>query len=81
MELGSWALVNGPSLLGLLPLLIYIVLGMIMTKHMIVPLVIATVVGCIMSGNGAIQFGASFNTALGGLMGQIGVICLLGAGL
>lgn len=81
MELGSWALVNGPSLLGLLPLIIYIVLGMIMTKNMIVPLAIATFVGCVMSGNGAIQFGAAFNTALGGLMGQIGIICLLGAGL
>lgn len=81
MELGSWALVSGPSLLGLLPLVVYIVLGMIMTKNMIVPLVIATAVGCIMSGNGAVGFGADFNAALGGLMGQIGVICLLGAGL
>ena len=49
MELGSWALVNGPSLLGLLPLIVYIVLGMIMTKNMIVPLAIATFVGCVMS--------------------------------
>ncbi len=81
MQLGSWTLVNGPSILGLLPLIIYIVLGMIMTKNMIVPLAIATLVGCIMSGNGAIQFGQDFNVALGGLMGQVGVICLLGAGL
>ncbi len=81
METGSWALVNGPSILGLIPLIVYIVLGMIMTKNMIVPLAIATIVGCIMSGNGAIQFGAAFNSALGGLMGQVGIICLLGAGL
>lgn len=58
MELGTWALIqNTPSLLGLVPLIVYIVLAFIIQDSMILPLAISLVVGFIMSGNGAVEFG------------------------
>ena len=81
MELGSWALVDAPSLLGLIPLILYVVLSMKMTKSMVAPIAIAVFVGFIMSGNGAISFGQAIANNLGGLMGQVGLIVMLAAGL
>ena len=41
MELGTWALIqNTPSLLGLVPLIVYIVLAFIIQDSMILPLAI-----------------------------------------
>lgn len=81
MELGSWALVHAPSLLGLIPLILYVVLSMKMTKNMVMPIAIAVFVGFVLSGNGAIAFGRSMASNLGGLMGQVGLIVMLAAGL
>ena len=69
MELGTWALIqNTPSLLGLVPLIVYIVLAFIIQDSMILPLAISLVVGFIMSGNGAVEFGQAFGTGMGGTL-------------
>lgn len=82
MELGTWALIqNTPSLLGLVPLIVYIVLAFIIQDSMILPLAISLVVGFIMSGNGAVEFGQAFGTGMGGMMGQVGFLVLMGGGL
>ena len=81
MELGSWALIHGPSLLGLIPLVVYIVLSFAIQDSIIIPISIATIVGFIMSGNGAVAFGTQFGTTMGSTMGQVGFLVMLGAGL
>jgi len=82
MQLGSWALIqNTPSLIGLIPLILYIVLALIISDNMILPLAISLFVGVVMSGNGAISFGAALGAGLGGTMGQIGFLVIMGAGL
>ena len=73
MELGSWALISeAPSLIGLLPLLLYIILSFVIQDSMILPLAISLIVGMVMSGNGAVSFGTNFGAEMGGTMGQIG---------
>ena len=81
MELGSWALVHGPSLLGLIPLVVYIILSFAIQDSIIIPISIATIIGFIMSGNGAVAFGTQFGTTMGSTMGQVGFLVMLGAGL
>ena len=82
MELGSWALIqNTPSLLGLIPLIIYIVLAFVIQDSMVLPLAISLIVGFIMSGNGAVEFGQLFGSGMGGTMGQVGFLVLMGGGL
>ena len=81
MELGSWALIHGPSLLGLIPLVVDIVLSFAIQDSIIIPISIATIVGFIMSGNGAVAFGTQFGTTMGSTMGQVGFLVMLGAGL
>lgn len=82
MELGAWALIQDtPSLLGLLPLIIYIVLAFVIKDSMILPLAISLIVGFLMSGNGAVEFGQLFGSGMGGTMGQIGFLVLMGGGL
>lgn len=81
MELGSWALIHGPSLLGLIPLVVYIVLSFAIQDSIIIPISIATIVGFIMSGNGAVAFGTQFGATMGSTMGQVGFLVMLGAGL
>ena len=71
MELGSWALIHGPSLLGLIPLVVYIVLSFAIQDSIIIPISIATIVGFIMSGNGAVAFGTQFGATMGSTMGQV----------
>ena len=82
MTLGNWALVQDiPSLIGLLPLVLYIVLALVITDNIILPLAISLVVGMIMSGNGAISFGTAMGAGLGGFMGQVGFLVIMGAGV
>ncbi len=82
MELGSWALISDvPSLVGLVPLLLYIILSFVIQDSMILPLAISMILGMIMSGNGAVAFGTNFGAEMGGTMGQIGFLVLLGGGL
>jgi Na+/H+ antiporter NhaC len=81
MTTGSWAIVPAQSLYGLIPLILYIVLAMILSKNMILPLIISVFVGFLMSGNGAVVFGSEMAKALGGLMGMIGTLVVMATGL
>lgn len=81
MELGSWSLLTYPSTLGLIPLALYIVLSMRATKNMLMPVILSALVAALMAGLGPTQIGTLIVNALGGLMGQVGLICMMGAGL
>lgn len=80
MELGSWALIHGPSLLGLLPLLVYIVLVFINVDNL-VAIAAGIVVGAVITGQGLPALSKMFATSLGSFVVQIGFIIMLGAGL
>lgn len=81
MTLGTWAIVKEPSLVGLIPLVLYIILSMKMTKSHTLPILICAAIGCLMAGNGPIGFGKAILTDLGGLMGWVGIIGVIGSGL
>lgn len=81
MELGKLAVVAYPSILGLIPLVLYIVLSTKMTKSMLLPILCSIGVAALMAGLGPTQIGTLIVGSLGGLMGQVGLICMLGAGL
>lgn len=80
MELGSWALIHGPSLLGLLPLLIYIVLVFINVDNL-VAIAAGIVVGAVITGQGLPGLAGMFADSLGSFVVRIGFIIMLGAGL
>lgn len=81
MELGSWSLFTFPSIWGLIPLALYIVISMKATKNMLMPVIISVLVAALMAALGPTQIGTLIVKALGGLMGQVGLICMMGAGL
>ncbi len=80
MELGSWALIASPSLWGLLPLLIYIVL-VFMNYDNIIAMAAGIFVGAILTGTGIGGLAKMFAGSLGSFVVQIGFIIMLGAGL
>ncbi len=80
MELGSWAIIKAPSLLALIPLLIYIVLVMI-NKPSMNSLLISVVVGCLLCGLNLAGVGKLFTTALSSSLVAIGFLTMMGAGL
>lgn len=80
MELGSWALISAPSLWGLIPLLIYIVL-VFMNQDNIIAMMAGILVGAVLTGQGIGQLAKMFAGSLGSFVVQIGFIIMLGAGL
>lgn len=82
MELGVWGLIKEyPSLLGLIPMVLYIILAFKKGIDMIIPLLISIVVGWLLTGNGATTFGAQLGAALSSTLGQVGFLIMEGAGL
>lgn len=80
MEMGSWALFSSPSLLALLPLVIYIVMvfrGKDNTSGIIVGIAIAA----LMMGQDLKMLATAFAQSLGSSTALIGVIIMTGAGL
>jgi predicted histidine transporter YuiF (NhaC family) len=80
MEFGQNALLDGPSLLGLLPLLIYIVL-IFMNKSNLFATMAGIVVGAILIGHDLGMLANDFATSMGSFVVMIGLIIMLGAGL
>ena len=80
MELGGNALINEPSLLGLLPLLIYIVL-IFMNQSNLVATMAGIIVGAILTGQSLGMMSNNFATSLGSSVAIIGLIIMLGSGL
>jgi len=82
MELGTWGIIKeAPSLLALIPMLIYIVLAFNEKMSQFVIIMIAVIVGCILTGNGITAFSAAFYGALDSTIGEIGFIIALGTGV
>lgn len=69
-----------PAILGLIPLLVYIVLAF-KGRDIAFVVLLCTVIGAIMTGQTPIEFGASLYSALGSFMALVGFIIMMGAGL
>lgn len=82
MELGTWGIIKEtPSLLALIPMVLYIILAFNEKINQFITLMICVIVGCVLTGNGVIEFGAAFAGALDSTIGQIGLIIALGTGV
>lgn len=80
MELGSWALISSPSLLALLPLLVYLIM-VFRNKSNLAGLAVGIVVAAVLTGQGLKALSSIFATALGSFLGTIGLIIMFGSGL
>ncbi len=80
MELGKWALVSSPSLIALIPLLVYLVI-VFRNKSNLAGLTIGIVVAAIITGQNIQNLASIFTTALGSFLGTIGLIIMFGSGL
>lgn len=80
MELGVNALVESPSLLGLLPLVVYIVLIFINQSNLLAT-IIGIAIGAILIGHDLGMLAADFAGSLGSFVATIGFIIMLGAAL
>ncbi|QQK08209.1 TRAP transporter large permease subunit [Miniphocaeibacter halophilus] len=80
MELGTNALINSPSLWGLIPLLIYIVL-IFMNQSNLVATLVGIFVGAIITGQSLGMMADNFAASLGSSVAIIGFIIMLGSGL
>lgn len=74
------SLVTAPSLWALLPMLVFLVLTL-RGKNYTLSVGIAAILGCVLMGQGALQFSTILVKNLGGTLGQVGLIIMLGAGL
>lgn len=80
MELGINALISAPSLWGLLPLLVYIVL-IFMNQSNLVSIMSGVLVGAVLLGHDLGMLANDFAASLGSFVAMIGLIIMLGAGL
>jgi len=71
---------QAPTLWGLLPLFIFVILAF-RNRHPVVAISIAIIVGAIMSGEGLVSIGSSIREGLSSFLGYIGLIIMAGAGL
>lgn len=80
MELGSWSLIQAPSLLALIPLIIMIVMAFI-GKNNVSGMMVGIIVAALMMGQDLGMLANVFKAALGSSTTLIGVIIMTGAGL
>lgn len=80
MELGANALIDGPSLIGLLPLLVYIVL-VLLDKSNLLATMAGIIVGAVIIGHDIGMLAGDFAASMGSFVVMIGLIIMLGAGL
>ncbi|MCL2007795.1 MAG: hypothetical protein FWG77_06875 [Treponema sp.] len=71
---------NLPPILGLIPLILYIIMT-IRGKDMVWSVLLAVIVGAVLTGKTLVQAGPILATALGSFLALIGLIIMLGAGL
>lgn len=70
-----------PPILGLLPLIIYIILAFRPKIHPLVNVTICLAVGAILTKTNLLEFGSILTTSLGSFLGQVGFIIMIGSGL
>lgn len=80
MELGSWSLIQAPSLLALIPLFIMIVMAFV-GKNNVSGMMVGILVAALMMGQDLGMLAGAFKDALGSSTTLIGVIIMTGAGL
>lgn len=80
MEIGSWAIIQGPSLLALIPLLIFIVLAFREVNNTVAAIAGCTV-GVFLLGLGLDDISKGIQAALASSTVMMGVIVMMGAGL
>ncbi|HBN81387.1 MAG TPA: C4-dicarboxylate ABC transporter permease, partial [Ruminococcaceae bacterium] len=80
MEMGSWSLFQAPSLLALIPLVVYIVM-VFRGKDNTSGIIVGIALGAIMMGQNLQMLSKAFAASLGSTTALIGVIIMTGAGL
>ena len=80
LEFGSWAIIKAPSLLALIPLIVYIIMAF-RGKNNVSGLLTGTAIAAILMGLNLKTVAKVFQTALGSTTVLIGLIILAGAGL
>ncbi len=73
-------MIQGPSLWGLIPLILFIVL-VFKKWHPVAAIGLAVIVGAIMSGQSSISIASSIKSGMGSFLTYVGLIILSGAGL
>lgn len=82
MELGQWAIIHEtPSLLALIPLLVFIVLSFKKNVNLLFPVLCGVIVGWILTGNTPTTFGSQLIMALGSDLGMVGLLVMFAGGL
>lgn len=81
MELGSWAIIRStPSLLALLPLLVYLIM-VFRNKSNLAGLIVGVIAGAILTGQGLKSLAGIFASSLESFLAIIGIIIMFGSGL
>lgn len=82
MELGAWGIIKAPSLLALLPMILFIVCAF-NTKRIpaVLGAFVCSVVGCLLCGVSPSQMGAELGYAMNTTLGKVGMLCMLGSAL
>jgi len=80
MEFGSWAIINPPSLLALIPLLVMIILAM-KGHSTTAACSVGIIVAALLMGQNVKLLGAAFQKSLSSSTAFIGVIIMIGSGL
>ena len=80
MELGSWSIIQAPSLLALIPLVVMIVL-IFRGKSNVSAIMVGVLVGALLLGQDLGAMAKAFATSLGSSTALIGLIIMMGAGL
>lgn len=82
LELGSWGLIKEPSLLALLPMVLFIVFAFNTKKiPALLSAFLCSVLGCVLCGVDPAQFGAELGYAMNTTLGKVGLLCMLGSAL
>lgn len=71
---------TGPTLWGLLPLVVFVVL-VFRKSHPVVAILIATLVGAVMNGSGLVSIAEVTQEGLGSFLAYVGLIIMAGGGL
>lgn len=74
------ALITAPSLIAMVPMVIFLIMTL-MGKNYTFSVGIAAVLGCILTGQGPVDFAKILVANLGGTLGQVGLIVMFGSGL
>ncbi len=70
-----------PPILGLTPLIVYIILAFCPKIHPLVNVSICLAIGAVLTKTNLLQFGTILTTSLGSFLGQVGFIIMIGSGL